>query len=563
MKGMAWGGKRMERTRAWIAAGWVGGLAATAIGGAGCDRSSPPEQSGTQQLPGRDFDNLFFWNEQTRAFTRHTTAPAGASQDLWVWPDGENAPLLALSQVEWSPPRWLPRVIVGDVLMTGTVADRVYDLKTRTALDLESIPARAADGGLDWTSIRRDGGSILAHVQTGELFAGRGSEFTFLASPYFSFNADFMGNDLAVLASPSSNEVANSRIYRMTLPSGDLSPLPIPSFPTNPSTCLSFAIPPCKTFRVLGCGIDDAVCAETGRAPCVILYMRADAPGDFPQHYVFDVNTGQETPLPGLDPSELVLSPDRHSAAWTDIDPNALSTAPVETWIFVHNFCSGAATRCSLPGPRQITWRADSGKLAVDLADEQLGLVDVPTGTCSVVGAPAISLGIDLHEFSPAGDRLAWTTSDPTGNASAEALWLSDAAGREPRMVASGVLGFAFSPDGQALFITRLNGNQLSMSWLSLAADSPPEQLVADGFSGATLRGNQRLLIIDHWNTQDGSGNLDLIDLLSGTRQVLAHAVTDLAGSGSVDGPARVLYSVRGRFASAQDGLWETTLPAP
>ena len=71
------------------------------------------------------------------------------------------------------------------------------------------------------------------------------------------------------------------------------------------------------------------------------------------------------------------------------------------------------------------------------------------------------------------------------------------------------------------------------------------------------------MLVIDHVNSQDESGNLELVDIASGTHQVLAHAVTDLAASGSVDGAARVLYAVRGRFASGQDGLWQTTLPAP
>jgi WD40 repeat protein len=130
-------------------------------------------------------------------------------------------------------------------------------------------------------------------------------------------------------------------------------------------------------------------------------------------------------------------------------------------------------------------------------------------------------------------------------------------------MIADDVLAFTFSPDGQALYVLRISGDQSSLSWLSLAADSPPEQLIASPYSGRTLRGNHRVLVIDHWNSQDGSGNLELVDLPSGARQVLAHAVTDLAGSGSADGAARVLYSVRGRFASGQDGLWETTLPAP
>jgi hypothetical protein len=562
---MATGGKRKGRTRVGIAAIWLGGLAATAIV-AGCDGNSPPEQSGMQRLAGRDFDNLFFWNEQTPAFTRQTTAPTGAgSQDFWVWPDGENAPLRALSQIDWSPPSSYSGVIAGDLLMTGLSAERVYDLQTRSSVDLQTIAARSTPGGLDWTSLRRDGGSIVAHVQTGELLAGRGSTFTFLPPAYVAWGADFMGDDLAVLASPSRSEPASALIYRMALPSGDISPLPVPPLLRIFPRCVPLEMPPCKTFRVLGCGADDAVCAETGRAPCAILYLRADAPTDVPQPYVFDVNTGQETALPAeLDPSEFVLSPDRHSAAWMYVYDSSSSTQlPAQTPIYIHNFCSGAAVQCPLVGPQQITWRSDSRGLAVDLAGRQLGLVDIPTGTCSVLGAPVGTLNVALHTFSPGGDRLAWTAIDAATNLPSGDLWVSDAAGREPRMVASDVFNFTFSPDGQALFITRASGDQLSLSWLSLAADSPPEQLIADAFGGATRVGNQRVLVIDHWNTQDGSGNLELVDLASGTRQVLAHAVTDQAGSSSVDGAARVMYAVHGRFASAQDGLWQTTLPAP
>lgn len=556
---MATGGKRAGRSRAWIEALWVGGLAATAVV-AGCGGNNPPEQSGTQRIAGRDFDHLFFWNAQTPAFTRHSTAPAGASEDFWIWPDGETAPLLALSQVDWSPPTWQPELIVGDILMTDPTADRVYDLQTRTEVNLGRIAAQSAAEGPNWASVRRDGGSIIAHVQTGELFAGRGSAFTFLPAPYNSWGADFMGNDLVVLASPSASEPGTSRLYRMALPSGDLSAMPVAAFPPIPPICSAYAMPPCKTFQAVGCGADDAVCPETGRAPCAILYVRANTQTDFPQPYVFDVNTGQETALAGVDPSQFVISPDRHSAAWTRLNTPDLSDvtqSPVQTPIYVHDFCSGAEVQCPVLGPQQITWRRDGGGLFIDGANQQLSLVDVSNSTCTSL--PHATIG--QYGASPAGDRLAWIMQHNA--VEPPQLWIGDATGSDARMVADDVAGFSFSPDGRALFITRISVDHLSLSWLLLGASSLPEQPIADAFSGATLRGNQRVLLIDHWNTQDQSGDLELVDLLSGTRQVLAHAVTDLAGSGSVDGAARVMYAVHGRFASAQDGLWQTTLPAP
>jgi hypothetical protein len=542
---------------------FLGKWFATAIV-AGCDGGSPPAPSGTQLLAGRDFGNLFFWNQNTPAFTRQTTAPGGASQDLWVWPDGEGAPLLALSQIDWSPPVWSARVFAGDVLMTGPFGERVYDLQLRSSLDLQTVASqeRPNGAGITWVSARRDGGSVVAHLSLGDLFAGRGSTFTFVPPPYASWEADFMGDDLAVRASASIDDLNNELIYRLALPSGDLTPLPVP--PLNPTApnCLTFATPPCKTFTVVGCGADDAVCPETGRAPCAILYLRADPTTAVTQPYVFDVNTGQETALPGNGPSAFVLSPDRQSAAWmhNDVDDaNSGMVPPDQEPIYVHNFCNGADVQCPLPHPQQVSWRGDGGELVVDLAQNHVGLVDVPTGTCSMLGGEIIQ-----RTFSPAGDRLAWTVIDPGFDSLEPMLWMGDAAGGEPHIVAYDVGAFEFSPDGQRIFITRTDGSQFSLSWVSSSASGSVQQpLLADAYGGANLLGNQRVLVIDHVNSQDLSGDLALVDIASGTSQLLAHAVTDFAATGSVDGAARVMYAVRGRFASGQDGLWQTTLPAP
>src|SRR4051794_5664068 len=158
----------MGRTRTSIAVVFLGifFLGIFFLGIMGCDGSSPPEQSGTQLLAGRDFGNLFFWNEQTPAFTRGTATPGADSQDLWVWPDGESAPLLALSQIDWSPPVWSPEVMAGDILMTGAYAERVYDLQARTSVDLQTVAARGMfiAAGIDWATVRRDGGSVVARL---------------------------------------------------------------------------------------------------------------------------------------------------------------------------------------------------------------------------------------------------------------------------------------------------------------------------------------------------------------------------------------------------------------
>jgi len=553
----------MGRTRTAIAVAFLGKLLVAATV-EGCDGGSPPAPSGTQLLAGRDLGNLFFWNEHTAAFTRQAATPGAGTQDLWIWPDDESAPQLALAQIDWSPPLSSAAIQIGDILMTGSYGERVYDLEERASLNLQTVGLRGMPVGgiINWASVRRDGGSVIAHLGSGELFAGRGSTFTFVPPPYFSWEADFMGNDLAVRASASIDDLNDELIYRMALPSGELSPLPVPPLSPAGASCLSLATPPCPTFRVVGCGADDIACPETGRPPCAILYLRTDPTTGVTQPYVFDVNAGQETALPGSNPPVFVLSPDRHSAAWVQTDSSDTSSGMVpadQEPIYVHNFCSGAAVQCSLPHPQQVSWRRDGGELVVDLDNNGLGLVDVPTGTCSVLDRQA-----GQYAFSPAGDRLAWIEIDPVIDPPGPTLWMGDAAGGDPHLVAYGVVGFTFSPDGQGIFLTHFDGSQFSLSWLpSSAANSVSQPLLASAYGGAPVRGNQRVLVIDHVNSQDESGNLELVDIASGTHQVLAHAVTDLAASGSVDGAARVLYAVRGRFASGQDGLWQTTLPAP
>jgi hypothetical protein len=82
------------------------------------------------------------------------------------------------------------------------------------------------------------------------------------------------------------------------------------------------------------------------------------------------------------------------------------------------------------------------------------------------------------------------------------------------------------------------------------------------GLRGAGLRGDHRALFIDHYNTQDGNGELVLVDLATGARRSLARAVTGVAVADQTGAEGTdVAYVVRGRAASSSDGLWRMTLP--
>jgi hypothetical protein len=563
--------RRLEsrRGRRWVPA-LVACLAAH-LTAAGCDGGREAGPIGERIAPGRDFDNLFFWQPSDLAFTRVTTTPGATEQDLWVWSDAEVAPVLALSEVELTPALFRSRIVIGDILMTGPHGSRIYDLDARAAADLTTVAAAGGVGAapVDYAAIRRDGASVIAYRSAdATLLAGRGSGFT-AVTPLVVKAVDFLGDDLVVLGSQGNDSLASDAVLRVALPSGDVAPVPVPAFDGASSAanlsaprCAAFTTSPCGLFRVLGCRDDVAACPETGRPPCWLLYQRSDGTDLHP--YAFDLDSGQELALPGDNPSSFSLSPDQHRVAWThsDLDDQANgSLGSDQSNVYFHDFCTGAAGSCPMPHPEALVWRAD-GDLLMMVLRYGLAMAQLPAGTC---GDPGTLGQVKTFAFSPTGDRLVgFQLAGFDDEPAAGVLFTSDADGQQARVLLQGsIRSFAFSPDGQGLFITHVLGDQLSLRWLSLTDDNQAERVLGAVYSGMLSRGDQRALFIDEWNGQDLSGTLALVDLMTGERTVLARAVTNFAANASVDGDARVDYTVRGRYASAQDGLWRITLPTP
>lgn len=551
---------------------------------AGCGDGGGAATPGFQVQRGRDLGNLFYWNPVTLAFTRLTAAPGGTLQDLWVWPDGEPQPLVALSAIDWSPPRAWYHLIAGDALMTGAHGERVYDLAGRAALDLTSVVAHPPQSlaSLDFAALRRDGKGLVAfRALEATLVVGRGTDLTPIA-PLRVHGADFLGPDVVIMGGWVNDDAATlplDDLYRVSIATGAITRMEVPTFDELSSEsnrldglyhCAGFSTAPCPRFRVVGCGDDDPPCAETGRAPCAILYTRIDPSLTSPgrrRPYAHDVATGQEMALPGADPDKFIISPDRHRVAWMTSDSGQFRDPAGEDDIHVHDFCAGTDGMCRMPRPSRLLWRGDGRVLTAPVDEHDLGLIDVDQldgGSCGVLGRNTIFQNVGRYLYAPAGDRLAWTGLNYTIDPITETLWIGDADGNQPRMLAEGpFLSLAFAPDGQRIFISRVAGDQFSLGWVSTVEEPALEHVVAVAYGGAATRGNRRLLLIDRWNAQDSSGTLALLDLESGARQDLAQAVTDFAVDGSVDGAARLAYAVRGRFASGQDGLWQTTLPPP
>ena len=101
--------------------------------------------SGHQALPGRDVRQPLLLEDahgdvhaqRGRPVTARAAGPA-------LWPLDEPAPSLALGGIDWAfPSRW-PAWLVGDLLLTGTQYERVYDVGSRQSADLFQTSARAA-----------------------------------------------------------------------------------------------------------------------------------------------------------------------------------------------------------------------------------------------------------------------------------------------------------------------------------------------------------------------------------------------------------------------------------
>jgi hypothetical protein len=548
-----------------------------ALAGA-CDAGAgAPAPSGTQLLAARDVTNPFYWGGSL-AFTRKTMVAGGTDQDLWILPADATAPQVALSGIDWSPPVWSSAVLIGDLLITGGSGERYFDRASMTTANLLTVDEPADLVGpplaeLATAAIRYDGGAVLALRARNDLLVGRAPDFVDLGKILIA-GVDFLGGDLAVLGKPNqgpdgtdATDMTPNNLYRVSLPSGDATALPVPPFdPRAPDAgCAAYSGSPCTRFRVIGCRDYLPACAGSGQPPCFIFYERPPASADDataadPKQqlpYLYDVNMGQEIALPGRAPEQLWLSPDGQRMAWTEIP--ASQSADTST-LRHYDLCTGDSGMCTGAPVVRLVWRGD-GAVLMSLAQAGKAplMVTFPDGTCQPAVA-ALNGAVDM-QFSPGSTQLLWDVVDPA--TSQQQIWLGDGMGGGGQMLTSGeVNAFWFSGDGHRVFVARDPGHEYSLGWIDLDDPARTEHVAADAYGGASFQGLRRLLLIDRWSSQDASGTLELLDMETGDQQTLAQAVSDFTIDASVDGAAHVAYVVHGRYGSGQDGLWQTTLPA-
>ncbi len=174
--------------------------------------------------------------------------------------------------------------------------------------------------------------------------------------------------------------------------------------------------------------------------------------------------------------------------------------------------------------------------------------------------------------FSPDGRALFWTIA--TGPVDGE-LWAAAADGSNPRMLGSGAIAlvsFLDLPDSERLEFYL----DSDFVWVDLRDDPIVlHDVVQQVFEGYADLGNSWLLIGYNYSTQDGTGTLGLVNRDTGATRPVSPSVATFraavarspagADAGAAEAAAPdggspalydVVYLVRGRNPSPQDGIW-------
>lgn len=179
----------------------------------------------------------------------------------------------------------------------------------------------------------------------------------------------------------------------------------------------------------------------------------------------------------------------------------------------------------------------------------------VPGSGCVTV-APQDVLSAD---FSPDGNLLSWLSTPATGNPE---LWVAAADGTTPRRIGAGAIDLFDRPRFTAATRMELNlGGDLV--WLDVRDDPVQVHYIAEHAFGQGHSLSQAWLVSGYaLDSQDGTGTLGVVNGDSGVKRPISESVAQysfLIRQVTTD-PLNVVFLVRGRTPSPQDGLWFATV---
>jgi len=183
--------------------------------------------------------------------------------------------------------------------------------------------------------------------------------------------------------------------------------------------------------------------------------------------------------------------------------------------------------------------------------------------------------GVGFADFSPDGTAVAWLVEPP--DAGKATLWTAGRDGSAPRALGTdyidGVASTTRAPHfvGDSQLELTLGGD---MVWVDVHDDPVKLHYVTQQVFGAPIDLGRWLVTGHEYSDQDGNGRLALINRDSGETHEISPGVSvylspDVPSYGTTPGvfkddgsPVRIVYLVRGRNPSPQDGVWVATITA-
>jgi hypothetical protein len=178
-------------------------------------------------------------------------------------------------------------------------------------------------------------------------------------------------------------------------------------------------------------------------------------------------------------------------------------------------------------------------------------LVTAGAGSCALLASK------DVKDVVLADEGLVWI--EAPSEVGTQTLWLARAPGDAPRALGSMVLLEAPQFIAPNVLQVQLGAD---LAWLDVRDDPVKLTYVAERVFGIPTVGPRWLIIGYGLSSQDGTGTLGVVDWHSGDKHPISPSVLDFMVSSPRTStlPLNIVYRVRGRSASPQDGLWAATI---